>query len=145
MVDLNKEIKARGRKPAFGPMSATRNRRLLSKAIEDEDTEITEAFQVLYKHLCVFLMSSSFFFGTCARAKRHIRAFFFCRPDIAPSADKYPSRPGPAWAAVVRFHQRWLVRGWMPCARRLACSETKGGRKKPPGGGRRLSQVRRET
>lgn len=47
MVDLSKEIKVRGRKPAFGPMSATRNRRLLSKALEDEETETAEAFQVL--------------------------------------------------------------------------------------------------
>lgn len=47
MVDLVQEIKARGRKPAFGPMSAMRNKRILAQAVEDEDRATAEVFQVL--------------------------------------------------------------------------------------------------
>lgn len=46
MVNLEQEIKARGRKPAFGPMSSTRNRRILAQAVEDEDRATTEVFKV---------------------------------------------------------------------------------------------------
>lgn len=46
MVDLEQEIKLRGRKPAFGPMPATRNKRILAQAVEDEDKATTEAFKV---------------------------------------------------------------------------------------------------
>ncbi len=44
MVNLEQEIKARGRKPAFGPMSSRRNRRILAQAVEDEDTTAGEVF-----------------------------------------------------------------------------------------------------
>ncbi|CAN0273591.1 unnamed protein product [Pylaiella littoralis] len=47
MVDLAQEIKARGRKPAFGPMSSMRNRRILAQAVEDEDRATAEAFQTV--------------------------------------------------------------------------------------------------
>lgn len=46
MVDVEKEIKLRGRRPAFGPMSSTRNRRILAQAVEDEDKAAADAFQV---------------------------------------------------------------------------------------------------
>lgn len=46
MVDLEQEIKVRGRKSAFGPMSSARNRRILAQAIEDEDKATVESFQV---------------------------------------------------------------------------------------------------
>lgn len=46
MVEVEKEIKLRGRKPAFGPMSATRNKRILAQAVEDEDKAAANAFQV---------------------------------------------------------------------------------------------------
>lgn len=48
MVDLEQEIKLRGRKPAFGPMTSTRNKRILAQAVEDEDKAATEAFRVRY-------------------------------------------------------------------------------------------------
>lgn len=46
MVNLEQEIKARCLKPAFGPMSTIRNKRILTKAIEDEDKTTTETFRV---------------------------------------------------------------------------------------------------
>eukprot|EP00903_Cladosiphon_okamuranus_P007871 g7608.t1 len=46
MVDLEQELKLRGRKPAFGPMSSKRNKRILAQAVEDEDKATNEAFQV---------------------------------------------------------------------------------------------------
>ncbi|CAM9380469.1 unnamed protein product [Ectocarpus sp. 12 AP-2014] len=47
MVNLEQEIKARGRRPAFGPMSSTRNRRILAQAVEDEDRATTEVFKAV--------------------------------------------------------------------------------------------------
>lgn len=46
MVNVEKEIKARGLKPAFGPMSTVRNKRLLLKTVEDEDETTMKTFQV---------------------------------------------------------------------------------------------------
>ncbi|CAM9250827.1 unnamed protein product [Sphacelaria rigidula] len=45
MVDVEKELKLRELKPAFGPMSGLRNRRQLHSAVETEDEVILEAFQ----------------------------------------------------------------------------------------------------
>lgn len=50
MVDVEKELKLRELKPAFGPMSGLRNRRQLHSAVETEDEVILEAFQV-YKSI----------------------------------------------------------------------------------------------
>lgn len=65
MVNLEQEIKARGRKPAFGPMSSTRNRRILAQAVEDEDRATTEVFKVKQLGCCtvmqrVLLIARSF-------------------------------------------------------------------------------------
>lgn len=68
MVNLEQEIKARGRKPAFGPMSTTRNRRILAQAVEDEDTTATEVFQASTVSLtgcCWCCHESSFFASPC--------------------------------------------------------------------------------
>lgn len=46
MVNLEREIKARGLKAAFGPMTTMRNKRLLLKAVEEEGREVIEIFQV---------------------------------------------------------------------------------------------------
>lgn len=46
MVNLRREMQVRGLKPAFGPMAKTRNKRMLLKAVEDEDKAIMETFQV---------------------------------------------------------------------------------------------------
>lgn len=46
MVNLEEEIKARGLKPSFGPMSESRDKKLLLKAVTDEDKAGEEAFQV---------------------------------------------------------------------------------------------------
>lgn len=59
MVDLAQEIKARGRKPAFGPMSAMRNKRILAQAVEDEDRATVEVFQVLGCFFCPSATSSA--------------------------------------------------------------------------------------
>lgn len=47
MVDVEQEIKARGKKAAIGPMSAMRNRRILAQAVESEDSETIQAFEVI--------------------------------------------------------------------------------------------------
>lgn len=54
MVDVEKELKLRELKPAFGPMSRLRNRRQLHSAVEAEDKVILEAFQVQSKSLVKF-------------------------------------------------------------------------------------------
>lgn len=46
MVDLPREMSVRGLKPASGPLARMRNKRLLLKAIKDEDSTITDAFRV---------------------------------------------------------------------------------------------------
>lgn len=46
MIDLEQELKVRGLKPAFGPMTTLRNRRQLLKAVVDEDKAVIEAFEV---------------------------------------------------------------------------------------------------
>ena len=46
LVDLDQELNARGIRPAFGPMSRVRNKRLLLKAVEEEDRLTEETFQV---------------------------------------------------------------------------------------------------
>lgn len=62
MVDLGQEIKARGRKPAFGPMSSTRNRRILAQTVEDEDKATAEAFQVRHVMMVCGEQRSQFVF-----------------------------------------------------------------------------------
>lgn len=43
---MKQEMGVRGLKPVFGPMSTARNKRLLLKAVEDEDKTTADAFQV---------------------------------------------------------------------------------------------------
>ncbi|CAM9407626.1 unnamed protein product [Scytosiphon promiscuus] len=46
MVDVEQEIKARGKKTAFGPMSSMRNKKILAQAVENEDRETIQAFEM---------------------------------------------------------------------------------------------------
>ena len=49
IVDLELEVKRRGIKPAFGPMARFRNKRLLLKAVEEDDRITEDKFQARFE------------------------------------------------------------------------------------------------
>lgn len=55
MVDLPQEMKARGLRPAFGPLATMRNKRILLKAIREEDEDTLETFRVRQSGLSALL------------------------------------------------------------------------------------------